>query len=738
MKTPLFMRKQPGGVFTVVDETRATGDIWFVNSVTGTDAAGYGQNPDAPVASIDYAVGLATANNGDRIIVMPGHVESVIAAAGLDLDKAGITIVFEGEGNARGRISFGTDVLADMDVDAADITMINPRFVAAIDALTGPIDVNAARFKIVNGTCQDGTTINTTDWVVGDANADDCVIDGLEFIDGDAGGTQKQSFIQFAAATRPVLRRIRATGDFGTGVIENGTAWIDALLDDVVIDNAAAGPVVGILLQATSSGAARNVHVRVASGTTYVTANNDMQWYECYGVGTDAAAGDTIGTVPSASVEGKIDTLQAELSGAAGLAAFPDAAAPANDVSLAEVIHSIWGGLMGTAADENGITTWPAAAAPADTVSLAEAIRYIVETQLGTIANTGGTATIGAILGDLLNVDLATKLGAADGATTESLHGKLGTDTELADRSLYDQINGAGPAAAAAAAAPANDVSLYAAVRYIVETLVGTLVNTGGTATVGGILGDVANVSVATNLAKIGTVTNTGGTATLGAVLGDVANVDLATKLGAADGATTESLHGKLGTDTELADRSVYDLLNGAGPAAAAVAAAPANDVSVYGALRAVYNLTVPAAATGETVIDEGDYNWAADYPALLTIVPAAGAPLADVVVHLDMAKAATGFATTYAAQTIEFRVERKVDGTNWRREALVEAALSGTLAASREMKISIGDVGVTQQVRITAVLSAENGGATETTFPYAVYYKGLSAPTITPLAATP
>jgi hypothetical protein len=55
--------------------------------------------------------------------------------------------------------------------------------------------------------------------------------------------------------------------------------------------------------------------------------------------------------------------------------------------------------------------------------------------------------------------------------TTDSIQGKLGTDTELADRSLYDILNGAGPAAAATAAAPANDVSLYAMIRDIWDCL---------------------------------------------------------------------------------------------------------------------------------------------------------------------------------------------------------------------------------------------------------------------------
>ena len=61
--------------------------------------------------------------------------------------------------------------------------------------------------------------------------------------------------------------------------------------------------------------------------------------------------------------------------------------------------------------------------------------------------------------------NVAASLGEPDGATTESIHGKLGTDTELADRSLFDILVSAGAAAFPAAAAPANDVSLGAVAR---------------------------------------------------------------------------------------------------------------------------------------------------------------------------------------------------------------------------------------------------------------------------------
>jgi hypothetical protein len=57
-----------------------------------------------------------------------------------------------------------------------------------------------------------------------------------------------------------------------------------------------------------------------------------------------------------------------------------------------------------------GIAAYPAAAAAANDVSMAEVLRYIQESQIGTLTNTGGTATLGALIGDLANEPLYNRL----------------------------------------------------------------------------------------------------------------------------------------------------------------------------------------------------------------------------------------------------------------------------------------------------------------------------------------
>lgn len=127
-----------GPVFT-------TGDIYFVDSVTGSDTND-GTAKEKALATIDVAIGKCKANNGDYIIVMPNHAETITAAAGIDLDVAGITVLGIGHGENRPVVTLGTATAADIDIDAADITVKNIQFTTTIDGVIAAIDVNSKDF----------------------------------------------------------------------------------------------------------------------------------------------------------------------------------------------------------------------------------------------------------------------------------------------------------------------------------------------------------------------------------------------------------------------------------------------------------------------------------------------------------------------------------------------------------------------------------------------------------------
>lgn len=143
-----------------------------------------------------------------------------------------------------------------------------------------------------------------------------------------------------------------------------------------------------------------------------------------------------------------------------------------------------------------------------------------------------------------------------------------------------------------------------------------------------------------------------------------------------------------------------------------------------------------PFFLTGTTDIDDSAQTDTTAFP-ILTIAPQVGSPCRDVEVWLDLAKATTGFAAVETSITAQFAIARKVDGTNWRREAYVEAALSGTNAANRMVKLNLGIVGVDQQARIYAVFSSDVTGDMEIPFVVTGRPTGRGGlPTVTPIEA--
>lgn len=146
-----------------------------------------------------------------------------------------------------------------------------------------------------------------------------------------------------------------------------------------------------------------------------------------------------------------------------------------------------------------------------------------------------------------------------------------------------------------------------------------------------------------------------------------------------------------------------------------------------------LYDINRVKVLIGTTDIDDSAQTESTPFR-ILTIAPQPGCPLMDVEVCLDLAKATTGFAAVETSITVQFAIARRVDGTNWRREAYVEAALSGTNAAGRMTRLNLGAVTVDEQAAIYAVFSADVTGDME--IPYTVSFRGLADPTITPVAA--
>ena len=224
-----------GGHFT-------TGNVFFVDSGSSlaADVVSNGKSPATPFATIDYAVGRCTANNGDIIYVMPGHAETVSAAGGLDLDVAGISVIGIGAGSDQPTVTLDTATTADIDIDAANITVENLHLIANFADIAVILDVNADDFTLRN--CrfsQAGANLNALVCVQDAAagGSDRITIEGCHAIMYDAANTH---FVNFAGTgAGHIVRNNILLGDWGTVAIGGaGVITYCAILDNRIYNAA--------------------------------------------------------------------------------------------------------------------------------------------------------------------------------------------------------------------------------------------------------------------------------------------------------------------------------------------------------------------------------------------------------------------------------------------------------------------------------------------------------------------
>lgn len=283
-KSELFVNKQSGGMHTVISEQTTTGDIFFVHSGTGVDAANYGRHPDAPFASLAYAGLLANpgpvADRQDIIYLMPGHAETVGAAGGLVLDIAGVSVIGIGHGTLRPTITLDTIITADIDIDAARITLENIIIESDFVDVAIAIDVNDDDFTIRNCRFQATSAANNFLVCIEDAallashriTVEDCIQ-----IDRDTSNTH---FINLTGTgDGHVIRNNVLMGDYGTmciggaGVVTNIVVAGNLISNtSVTVDSCVnlAGATTGIVVNNLCGGGAAAVNGIVADGCTKV------------------------------------------------------------------------------------------------------------------------------------------------------------------------------------------------------------------------------------------------------------------------------------------------------------------------------------------------------------------------------------------------------------------------------------------------------------------------------------
>ncbi len=120
------------------------GNVFWVSS---TQANASNQNPgtfNEPCATIAGALVYCTADKGDIIMVKAAHAETISAAAGIALSKAGVAVIGQGQGSDRPTITWATSTAATMTITAANVSVQNVVGICNIDQLVTALSVTAA------------------------------------------------------------------------------------------------------------------------------------------------------------------------------------------------------------------------------------------------------------------------------------------------------------------------------------------------------------------------------------------------------------------------------------------------------------------------------------------------------------------------------------------------------------------------------------------------------------------
>lgn len=166
----------PGKVFWVGNATASISDrqIGASNNNPGTF--------DRPMSTIAGALIQAVANRGDVIMVKPGHAETVAAAAGIALNKAGVAIIGLGVGSKRPTLTFSTatstvtvagnnqSIQNFLFLGGAATTFVATAFTALTTVVANDFTIDNCEFRDVDAThgfvscfVQGGTTANACD-----------------------------------------------------------------------------------------------------------------------------------------------------------------------------------------------------------------------------------------------------------------------------------------------------------------------------------------------------------------------------------------------------------------------------------------------------------------------------------------------------------------------------------------------------------------------------------------------
>lgn len=299
------------------------GNTYYVDSGSGSNTNN-GKSWAESLATLDAAINKCTANQGDTILIAEGHTETyTTTGVKATFDIVGINVIGLGFGSNRPTFSFG-HTGTTMTISAANVTIQNLLFVTAVDQVVTYATISGTDCTLIN--CE---TRDVTDKEV----VSDFTITGdrfrafNHFKNGYVDGNANARVFSMNGVDNALIQDCLFMTKVTTAIIN----FVTTACTNVVIKNCE------FYVKATTD-LSKNVIDTITGSTWEVNNGFDLGAGSKFSGGSGAAlAGDDVSTVLTVAYD-----IQAALYTAAGIASFPAAAAPANGVSLAEVLRDIW------------------------------------------------------------------------------------------------------------------------------------------------------------------------------------------------------------------------------------------------------------------------------------------------------------------------------------------------------------------------------------------------------------
>ncbi len=241
-------------------------NVIYVDSGHASTGTGKpGSNPRNPLSTIDEAMTAATtavtASNGDLIVVMPGHTESITNATDLAPDVVGVNILGLGRGSDRPTLTL-TATGSNIPISAANIVMSNFLITISgtIDVVAG-ITVSAADVLLKDIELREAASDDQfVDAIIVTTGAARCEIDGYRFTGIVAGDATQTALLFDAALDGCRITNAWAVGEFATAAIEMTAATTRMFMKDLYLQQeGAADPV--LTTHANTTGVLVNAHL---------------------------------------------------------------------------------------------------------------------------------------------------------------------------------------------------------------------------------------------------------------------------------------------------------------------------------------------------------------------------------------------------------------------------------------------------------------------------------------------